>query len=256
MGDRVAVMQRGGILAQYDTARRDPRRTRPTEFVARFVGSRPRPQAAVADARRRRRARARGDRHASARTRPRPAGASRDPRAPLRSCCSTRRTVRSAGSTTRDLAGERPLDADRVDAERRAWSDRESTLRDALSMMLGRRMSDGRRRRRARAAAWACSPSTQIGDGAPAMSAERPVRAMHDQASRSSCGTGSSTTWTIIGARPVEHLVLDRDRRAYRLRASRSCWPVHPLAGARLPRHHRRSRASCTRSRASRCSRC
>ena len=75
MGDRIAILREGGVLAQYDTPAAILARPA-DDFVARFVGDRPRAQAARArDARRRRAGRAQ-------RVAPRrPARAARDDRA-------------------------------------------------------------------------------------------------------------------------------------------------------------------------------
>ena len=98
MGDRIAILQRGGILAQYDTPAAilaNPA----SEFVERFVGRRSRPQAPVACPRA-------GPRDVGTGHRPCRGGSSggatpagergRDRRTP---CWSTTRTGRWAGST-------------------------------------------------------------------------------------------------------------------------------------------------------------
>ena len=49
IGDRIAILREGGVLAQYDTP--DELLAHPAdEFVARFVGRRPRPQAPLVEA--------------------------------------------------------------------------------------------------------------------------------------------------------------------------------------------------------------
>ena len=134
MGDRIAILQRGGILAQYDTPAAilaNPA----SEFVERFVGRRSRPQAPVARPRARPRDAGTGHRSCRGRSsggatpagergrdRLRPAGRRREPAARLD------RLVRPGR--------DGPIDPDAA-TPGAPTVEPETTLRDALSALLG-----------------------------------------------------------------------------------------------------------------------
>ena len=132
MGDRVAVLQKGGVLAQYATPA-ELLMSPANDFVEDFVGRRPRAQAPVAAARARHRP-VEGAARASRRADRRGARADRRRRRAAPARGGRRGTARSAGCRERDLAGE-TVPA-KPDAGPEPILELDDVLRDALSDLL------------------------------------------------------------------------------------------------------------------------
>ena len=132
LGDRVAVFEQGGRLAQYDTPAR-VLGAPADDFVAEFVGADRglRRLAVTADRPGRPRAAAGRARHRHAWPRP---ASGWTPRTPAGPSCSTRPAACAAGSAPTTSQGDGTV-ADR--AERMdAWVDHDASLKDALATML------------------------------------------------------------------------------------------------------------------------
>ncbi len=257
LGDLVAVFRDGGVVEQFGPPS-EILAAPASDFVARFVGRRPRPQAAVADARERPRARAGGDRARRATTRRR-SGAGRRPTRSGTCSCSTRRTgplgwvgepqIPASGGLTAGLVeGTFPL------------LDRRTTLKDALSMLLDDDVQAGvvvDRRGTFRGLVRVEQIAAFMRDTAREAPAARP----RDRTT-SAPGTRASRDRLVVDGGPPRRPRRppvpapvpggDRDRRRLRDLVR----PVR-LGGPPAPRLRRRSPpspGSCTRSRASRCS--